>query len=214
MIFPYSSHCSPAGRVISRLLRKYIPAYGKSSITEIWHSSQWKYEGGNRTISTPSIPWRAINATQWTILGSQGHRASTGMFCGANMGILSRAKVTTMDPYPKLFIFPFFSLVSRPFTLANIASHQLKMVPQKQSTAMRIWEPVATCNIALPHSLVIVNAITFSSGRMIVFISIHLSLGFALSLQNSCRRLATVWPPGLVPNKESCSPLLDKPVKK
>ena len=177
MILPDSSHCSPAGRVISHSPRKSIPTYGKSSITKSWRSSQRKYEGVNQTISVPSIPWRAINATQRTILGSRGWPTSTGILCGASMGTLSRAKVTTMDPYPNLFSFPFFSLVSWPFTLANTASHQLKMVPRKQSTTMRIWELVATCSAVLPHNLVTVNAINFSSGRMIFFMSICLSLG-------------------------------------
>ena len=34
MILPNSSHCSPAGRLISRSLQKSIPAYGKSSMTK------------------------------------------------------------------------------------------------------------------------------------------------------------------------------------
>ena len=164
MILPDSSHCSPAGRVISQSPRKSIPAYGKSSMIKILRSSQRKYEGGNWTISAPSIPWRAINATQRTILGSRGRPASIGILYGASMGILSRAKVNTMDPYPKLFSFRFFALVSWPFTLANTASHQLKMVHRKQSTTMRIWELVVTCSAALPHSLVTVNTINFSSG--------------------------------------------------
>ena len=86
------------------------------------------------------------------------------------------------------------------------------MVPWKQSTTMRIWEPVARCSATLPQSLVTVKEITFSSGWEMVFTSIHLSGSWLL--QNSSQRLATDWPPGLDPKRDNCSPLLGKPVKK
>lgn len=158
--------------------------------------------------------WRAIKATQRTILGSWGRLASTGICCGATMGILSRAKVTTINKYPKFFSCPFFALVSWPFTFANTASHQLNMVPRKQSTTICIWDLVATCNATLSHSLVTVSAINLSSGRLKVLISICLSLGSAWSSQNSNQRLATDWPPILVPKRDNYSPLSNKPVKK
>lgn len=171
-----------------------------------------KVLGRNQTTFVPSSGWWAITATHWTILGSRGRPASTGICCGDNMGILSREKLTTMHPYPKIFSCSFFALVSWPFTFANTASHQLNILPRKQSTTICIWDPVATCNAALPHNLVAVNAMTLSLGWLIVLISILLSLVW--SSQNSNRKLATDWPLGLVPKRDNCSPLLDKPVKK
>ena len=160
----------------------------------------------------PSSGWRAITATHHISLGSRGSPTPTVRCCETNIGTLSRPKLTAKAPYPKVFSCPFLALVSWPFILANTASHQLKMVPQKKFTAIRIWDPMAACSVVLLQILVTVKAITLSLGWDMVLIYIPLSLVW--TLQNSSQRLSTDWPPGLVPNRVKCSPLLGKPVKK